>query len=120
MAELLEGREQVTVDLALVQWVADYPDADTFVQILQSNAGFIGPLCGSPEIDSLVERGRDETDSEARHAVYRRIEEITARDVRLLPLFHEQVYRFARPEIEGLTVAYWSPAVAYENLKVRG
>jgi ABC-type transport system substrate-binding protein len=120
MAELLEGQEQVTVDLALVQWVADFPDADTFVQILQSSAGFIGPLCGSPEIDSLVERGRDETDSEARHAVYRRIEEITARDVRLLPLFHEQVYRFARPEIEGLTVACWSPPVAYENLRVRG
>jgi ABC-type transport system substrate-binding protein len=119
MAELLEGREQVTVDLALVQWVADYPDADTFVRILQSSAGFIGPLCGSPEIDSLVERGRDETDSEARHAVYRRIEDIAARDVRLLPLFHEQVYRFARPEIEGLTVACWSPTVSYESLKVR-
>ena len=42
-----------------------------------------------------------------------------ADEARLLPLFHEQVYRFARPELEGLNVSYRNPAVSYENLKVR-
>ena len=41
------------------------------------------------------------------------------REVRLLPLFHEQVYRFARPEIEGLTVNFLPPEVVYDSLRVR-
>ncbi|MCP3978122.1 MAG: protein kinase [bacterium] len=119
MGDLLESRKQTTVDLALVQWVADYPDADSFVQILQSERGFIGPLCGSSEVDRLINRGRGEKDSPARHAIYRQVEELIAREARLLPLFHEQVYRFARPEIEGLNVSYWYPVVAYEQLRIR-
>lgn len=54
-----------------------------------------------------------------RHSLYRQVEEILARDALLLPLFHEQVYRFGRPELEGLTVGFSSPAVAYENLSSR-
>jgi len=46
--------------------------------------------------------------------------EIVAREALLLPLFHEQAYRFARPAVEGLTVSFASPTVAYENLRIRG
>ena len=60
-----------------------------------------------------------EIDPAARHAIYRRVEEIIARDALLLPLFHEQVYRFARPEVEGLRLSYSVPSVAYEELSVR-
>jgi ABC-type oligopeptide transport system substrate-binding subunit len=120
MGDLLATKRQAEVDLALVQWVADYPDADSFVNILQTDAGFIGPLCGSPEIDDLIERGRSETDPDLRHSIYRRVEETIMREARLLPLFHEQVYRFARPEIEGLSVSYLSPAVAYDEIGIRG
>lgn len=119
MGDLLATRRQGEVDLALVQWVADYPDANAFVDILQTDAGFVGPLCGSPELDELIERGRGETDTDARHRVYRRIDEMVMREARLIPLFHEQVYRFARPEVEGLKISYGSPAVAYEELQVR-
>ena len=37
----------------------------------------------------------------------------------VLPLFHEQSYRFARPEVEGLTVMPFEPTVLYEQLVVR-
>ena len=119
MSDLLESKQQTTVDLALVQWVADYPDADTFAHILQTREGFVGPLCGSPEIDRLIDAGRADRNPGARHATYRQLEEVIADEARLLPLFHEQVYRFARPELEGLNVSYRNPAVSYENLKVR-
>ena len=119
MSDLLESKRQTDVDLALVQWVADYADADTFVHILQTREGFVGPLCGSPEIDRLIDTGRADRSPEARHVTYRQVEEMIADEARLLPLFHEQVYRFARPEIEGLSVSYRNPAVSYENLKIR-
>jgi len=50
--------------------------------------------------------------------VYRQIEETISREVLMLPLFHEQAYRFARPEVEGLKVSFSSPAVPYEELRV--
>ena len=40
-------------------------------------------------------KGRAEADPSIRHALYRQAEEIIAREALLIPLFHEQIYRFA-------------------------
>ena len=103
------------------RWVADYPDADTFTQgVLHSREGVYGRYCGMPEIDALAERGRGEIDPRTRESIYREVEEIVAREALLIPLFHEQVYRFARPEVEGLALGFGTPIVQYENLTIRG
>jgi ABC-type transport system substrate-binding protein len=119
MAEYLEATRQATVDMGVARWAADYPDADTFVHIMHSVEGVNGRLCGLPEVDRLIERGRTEYSPSVRHSLYREIEEIIAREALLLPLFHEQVYRFARPEVEGLSVSFGNPTVAYEELRIR-
>jgi ABC-type oligopeptide transport system substrate-binding subunit len=119
MAEFAEARTGATVDLVVTRWIADYPDAHTFVHLLHSREGMLGRLVGSPEIDSLIEKGRAETSPAARHSLYREIEEIIARDALLVPLFHEQAYRFARPEVEGLSLSY-AGRVDYASLRVRG
>lgn len=108
-----------SVDVLLGRWIADYPDADTFAHVLQSKDGILGRFCGSPEIDALIHAGRTEVDPAARHAIYRQIEQVIARDNLLVPLFHEQTYRFARPELEGVALSYWVPTVAYEQLRIR-
>jgi ABC-type transport system substrate-binding protein len=118
-AEWIDAAAKGSVDLLVGRWVADYPDPDTFAYILHSQ-GLIGRLCGSPEIDLLVEKGRAEVSPAVRHSIYRQVEEIIARDCLLLPLFHEQAYRFARPEIEGLSLSYGVTVVDYANLRVRG
>jgi hypothetical protein len=41
------------------------------------------------------------------------------REALLLPLFHEQVYHFSRPEVEGLSVSFGAPTVAYDELRTR-
>jgi ABC-type transport system substrate-binding protein len=120
MDDLLEALRKASVDLAVSRWGGDYPDADTFAHILHSREGYLGRLCGSSEIDRLIERGRAETSPAVRHSLYRQIEEILAREAILVPLFHEQAYRFARPEVEGLTISIGIPTVAYENLHIRG
>jgi ABC-type oligopeptide transport system substrate-binding subunit len=117
-AESLELMKKGSIDLALGRWIADYPDADTFAYILHSPDGSLGKMCGTPELDRLIARGRTETFSSARHAIYREIEEIIAREALLVPLFHEQVYRFTRPDLQGLSLSYWLPAVTYENLSL--
>src|SRR5262249_37844189 len=119
MEEWLEAAAAGSVDLVVGRWAADYPDADTFANVLASDTGLLGRLCGSPEVDRLIERGRLETSPTARHSIYRQVEEIIMRDALLLPLFHEQTYRFARPEIEGLSLSYGVTTVDYSSLRVR-
>ncbi|MDX1584631.1 MAG: ABC transporter substrate-binding protein, partial [Thermoanaerobaculia bacterium] len=107
-------------DLIVGRWIADYPDTDTFTYgLLHTHGGFLGPYCSTEEIDELAERGRQEIDPAIRHTTYRRIEELVAREHLLLPLFHEQVYTFARPEVEGLSLNFSVPSVSYENLRIQ-
>ena len=120
MEEWLEAVSEGTADLVLGRWVADYPDADTFASILATKEGLLGPVCGLSEVDRLITRGRSEASPAARHAVYRQIEDIIVRDRPLLPLFHEQAYRFARPEVEGMSLAYSALTLDYANLSVKG
>jgi len=119
MEEWLEAVSQASVDVVLGRWGADYPDADTFANILATKEGLLGKMCGSAELDRLIARGRSETSPAVRHGIYRQIEEIIARDRLLLPLFHEQTYRFCRPEVEGLSLSYGAIAVDYSNLRIR-
>jgi ABC-type transport system substrate-binding protein len=120
MPEWLDAVAQASVDVAVGRWSADYPDTDTFVHILHSREGLHGRLFNSSEVNRLVERGRSEVSPAARHSLYRQVEELIAREALLLPLFHEQAYRCARPEVEGLSVSFGTPTVAYEDLRVRG
>lgn len=119
MEEWIDAVTAGSVDCVLGRWVADFPDADTFASILTSKGGLLGPVCGLPEVDRLIARGRTETSPAARHAVYRQIEEIIVRERQILPLFHEQAYRFARPEVEGMSLSYDSLALDYSNLSLR-
>src|ERR1043166_5251685 len=120
MEEWLEAVAAGSVDCVLGRWVADFPDADTFASMLASKGGLLGTVCGLPEIDRLIIRGRSETSPAARHAVYRQLEEIIVRERQILPLFHEQAYRFARPEIEGTALSYDALTLDYANLSIRG
>ena len=120
MDEWLDAVSEGTVDLVLGRWVADFPDADTFASILVTKGGLLGTTSGLAEVDRLVARGRSETSPAARHAVYRQIEDILVRDRPLLPLFHEQAYRFARPEVDGMSLTYDSLTLDYANLSLRG
>jgi ABC-type oligopeptide transport system substrate-binding subunit len=119
MAELLEAQRTASVDLSVARWSADYPDPDTFVHIVHSREGHLGRCCGSAELDRLIEKGRTESEPAVRHSLYREIEQILAREALMLPLFHEQAYRFSRPEVEGLSVSFGLPTVAYEQLRIR-
>jgi ABC-type transport system substrate-binding protein len=119
MAEYNEALTRGSIDLALARWNADYPDADSFAGILHSTRGWFGRLCNSSDTDRLIERARAETTPAVRHTLYRELEEIVAREAQVLPLFYEQSYRIARPELEGLSLSLGFPTVAFEELRLR-
>ncbi|HET7293361.1 MAG TPA: ABC transporter substrate-binding protein [Vicinamibacteria bacterium] len=117
MDEWREAAMIAGVDVVLGRWGVDYLDADSIVYVLHSE-GWLGQLVGTPELSRLIERGRTEAVPGVRHAIYREVEELLSRESLLLPLFHEQAYRFARPEIEGLRLSLGGDA-AYEEVRIR-
>jgi len=120
IADFLHAADNATVDFILGRWMGDFADSDTFVHGgLNSKEGGFGRLSGTEEVDALAERGRAESDPATRHSLYRSIEEVIAREALLIPLFHEQVYRFAQPKLDGLTVSLGSPTVDYASLRTR-
>jgi len=107
-------------DLNFMRFYADYPDADTFVHyLLHSQKGLYARICGTPEMDRLIEKGRKEMDPSVRHSIYRQAEELIQKRALLLPLFHVQTYCFARPEVEGLELNYFTPHIPYDSLSLR-
>lgn len=102
------------------RWFADYPDVDSFMHtLLQSTTGFDGPFMGMPELDQLIEKGRAEANPGRRHSIYRQIEEILQKRALLVPLFHEKLYAFSHPKVEGMELNYFAPYFPLEKLSIR-
>ena len=117
--KLLRDRH-TDADLLFTRWVYDYPDSDNFVGgILETSRSVAGWACGNARIDRLIARGRSETNRDLRDEIYREIDEIVSSETLLIPLFHEQAYCFARPEVQGLRVRQFFPFVPFEELSVR-
>jgi ABC-type transport system substrate-binding protein len=107
------------VDLFLARWVADYPDADTFLyHLLHSEDGLLGHFLGDPEIDRLIEQGRREDSPEVRHDLYLAVERRLAERALLQPLFHEQSHCFVRAEVRGFARRFASVDVDHALLWV--
>src|SRR5262249_9049330 len=83
--EMRQGEWAGNFDMIMSAWAADYPDADSFAHgVLHSKEGGLGYVCGSPVLDAIIEAGRLESDPAVRHAIYRQLEQIIARDALLL------------------------------------
>lgn len=119
MRELGRVGRSGEVDLLLGRWIAVYPDADCFMAgLFESQGGMVDGLCGSREIQVWIEKGRQEVDPALRHGIYRNIEELLAREHLILPLFHEQTYRFAQPNVRGLRLGITLPEVRYDEIEL--
>ncbi|MEW6368603.1 MAG: ABC transporter substrate-binding protein [Acidobacteriota bacterium] len=120
-SEYYDNQAQVlaAADLLLTRWIADYPDAETFTGLLHSETGLVGKLCGTLDLDRLIERGRAEIDPAIRHGIYRELEDLLWRNSYVLPLFHEQSYGFARHDVEEFDINLFSPIAPYERMWIK-
>jgi ABC-type transport system substrate-binding protein len=107
-------------DFELGRWIADYPDPDGVLYLLMySENAVLGRFCGCPELYDLIKRGRAEMNPITRHQLYRDIEQYISDHALLLPLFHEQTYRFALKEVQEFEVSFSRPVVPYEKLWIQ-
>jgi ABC-type transport system substrate-binding protein len=118
--EFFSAMEEDSVDLLVGRWSASYPDADSFFhQLYDPRVGYLRTFYGNAELDRLVTMTRAEFDPGIRRSLFLEIENLLFRDAVLLPLFHERLSRFLRPELRGLKLTFSYPTVAYEELEAR-
>lgn len=88
-------------------WIADYPDAENFMALFyRANFAPDGPnytRYSSPVVDRYYEQLRDPLLPDSLSAIYRnRIDSAIRSDVPVIPLFYDEVVRFARKNIQGV------------------
>lgn len=76
-------------DLSLIYWGADYPDAMTFLGIAQTDHGWNKGNWSHPEYDRLIAASLRAVDPIERANLYKKLNQILARELVMLPLFHQ-------------------------------
>jgi len=103
-AALLEATGKEEPDLFYLAWVADFPDADNFLQLFNSSRlGHAGNRVHyvNAEVDALLDRSRRETDLVRRENLLRKIEETVIADAPWVFLSHGRTHLLVRPYVRG-------------------
>jgi peptide/nickel transport system substrate-binding protein len=89
-------------------WIADYPDAENFLMLFTTaNHSPAGPnytRYSNPAMDAWYDEALRTADQERRFTLYSRMDSVLVADVPAIFLLHPEVIRFARAEVEGLSV----------------
>lgn len=86
-------------------WLADYPDAENYFAV------FYGKNAAPPNytqfknsvFDRLYESSFAITDEQKRFEIYRQLDSIIIEESPVVPLYYDEVLRFVRPGIEGMS-----------------
>ncbi|MEB3273639.1 MAG: ABC transporter substrate-binding protein [Prochlorothrix sp.] len=101
----------------LLTWFPDFLDADNYIQpflgceigsvvtgCTQGGAQTQGSGYWNEAVNRLIQQERQETDPTARAAIFAEIQSIAAQDLPFIPLWQEQDYAFAQPNVTGVTL----------------
>ncbi len=102
-----------SADLFLQAWVTT-PQGDpgaVLEALLKSDGGSNSGKYTNPELDKLLETGRETFDHAERKKIYDQVQEIVAEDGAMIPVFHVSQVNVAREELENYAVhpteTYW-------------
>lgn len=91
----------------LSAWGADFPDPSNFLFLFQTSSitrdgsSENRSFYSNPELDALLEEGRADTDREHRMSLYRRANDIVARDAPWAFLHHPEAMELWQPYVIG-------------------
>ncbi len=84
-----------------IGWIADYPDPENFLDILfYSDSSNNHTNYSNPEVDSLLEQARVETDETKRFSIYNQVEQMILDDAPWIPLWYSgERYLLVKPNV---------------------
>jgi len=85
-------------------WVADYPDAHDFLDVLfHSGADNNKGKYRNPQVDALLDNARVELDAQKRTQMYQQAEKMLVDDAAAIPLQFGKSYTLVKPYVKGLS-----------------
>ena len=88
-----------------LQWVADFPDPETFLWALfHSKSPDNYSAYNNPEFDALLEEAAATLDTDERARIYAAAEAVLLADNAVIPLTHDVSYTLMKPWVHGLDV----------------
>ncbi|MEG5001055.1 ABC transporter substrate-binding protein [Microcoleus sp. B4-D4] len=112
---LFQNIEKGIYPAVLVDWYADFFDADNYIQpFLDCDTGSVATGCEkgasqgqgsfyySDRVNQLIDKQRKELNPQTRKALFGEIQDILGRDVPFIPLWQDKDYTFAQNNISGV------------------
>jgi oligopeptide transport system substrate-binding protein len=82
-------------------WLADYNDAYSFLQVLQSGFGINLPRYANAEYDALLAQAANEVDAGRRRALLEHAEQVMIADQPLIPLYFYVAKHLVSARVQG-------------------
>ncbi len=96
-AELQEGQ----LEVARAGWLADYNDADNFLNLLKSGVDYNYGRYSNPEFDRLMNEANQMTDLEKRAGLLAQAEKIALDENAALPIYYYLARNVVSPKVQG-------------------
>ncbi len=97
------------LDAFRASWIADYPDAENYLSLYYSkNFAPNGPNYThfkNEHYDQLYKTAMMETNTEKRLSLYRVMDSIIIEKAPVVPLYYDEITRFTRKNIKGMTMS---------------
>lgn len=89
------------LEVARAGWLADYFDADNFLNLLKSDVSYNYGRYNNPEFDALLNQANATTDLVARAELLYQAERIAMDDVAAIPIYYYMSRNVVSPRVEG-------------------
>ncbi|WP_323379291.1 ABC transporter substrate-binding protein [Streptomyces durbertensis] len=99
--EFLKGFSEGAYDAYSVGWVPDFPDPDTYTGALVGTGNALHNKYSSTRVDQLIRQTQRSQDRGRVMTEFRRIHDLVARDVPVIPLWQKKDYVLSTPDIAG-------------------
>ena len=107
-SSLKTAKSNGKLDLFRASWVADYPDAQNYLSLFYSkNFAPNGPNYThfkNSEFDSWYEKAMQETDTQSRIILYKKMDSLVIEKAPVVVLFYDEVIRFTLANVNGLGI----------------
>jgi oligopeptide transport system substrate-binding protein len=97
----LETKKQGNFDVGRAGWIADYNEASSMLDLMQTTHGNNDGKYSNPTFDKLMSESRNQVDAEARNKLYVQAEEILAKDMPIAPIYQYVTSRMVKPYVGG-------------------
>ncbi len=94
----LETRGNQDYEIARAGWCADYNEASTFLDLMDTNSGYNDAKYSNAEVDALLAAAKT---SDNPQAAYTQVEQIISQDVPIIPIYHYAAAKMLDDAVEG-------------------